>query len=160
MTHHGLPARARIGALIAAALLALGAILWPLPAAAKSQKKLGYAYEQVWSAAIRFLRVDEGFEIAEKDEGAGYVLFVVAEDGKRFRGSLEIVRVTNERDQPGLLLIVGIEGRPEYMEQGILDRFEVKLRAELGSPRPARPTPAPAPTPPGPEEDEKGKKRP
>lgn len=155
MTHHGLPARARIGALITAGLLALGASLWPLPAAAKSQKKLAYAYEQVWSAAIRFLRVNEGFEIAEKDVDAGYVIFVVAEDGKRFRGSLEIVRVTDERNQPGLLLIVGIEGRPEYMEQGILDRFEMKLRAELGSPRPPRPTPAPAP-----EEDDKGKKRP
>jgi hypothetical protein len=161
MTTHGLSARTtrtgRTSAMIAAGLLALGALLWPLPAAAKSQKKLGYAYEQVWSAAIRFLRVNEGFEIAEKDADAGYVLFVVSEDGKRFRGSLEIVRVTDERNQPGLLLIVGIEGRPEYMEQGILDRFEMKLRAELGSPRPARPTPAPAPAP---EEDDKGKKRP
>jgi hypothetical protein len=150
--------KVRASAVIVAGLLALGASLLPLPAAAKSQKKLGYAYEQVWSAAIRFLRVDEGLEIAEKDMDAGYVLFVVAEDGKRFRGSLEIVRVTDERNQPGLLLIVGIEGRPDYMEQGILDRFETKLRAELGSPRPARPTPAP--TPPAPEEDEKGKKRP
>lgn len=159
MTNHAPMIRAaRLGAVIAAGLLALGTSLWPLPAEARSQKKLVYAYEQVWSAAIRFLRVDEGFEIAEKDAEAGYVLFVVAEDGKRFRGSLEIVRVTDERDQPSLLLIVGIEGRPEYMEQGILERFETKLRAELGSPRPPRPTPAPKP--PAPEEDDKGKKRP
>src|SRR5690606_21975579 len=76
-----------------AGLLALLAVLWPQPAAAKSQKKLRYTYEQVWPAALRFLRVDEGFTIVEKDAEAGYVLFEVAEDGKRFRGSLEIVRI-------------------------------------------------------------------
>lgn len=146
MTHfasshrHG---RARAGAVALAVLLAVGVL--PGPAAAKSQKKLAYAYEQVWPAAVRFLRVDEGCEILEKDMDAGYVIFTLSDDGKRFRGTLEIVRTGDE--QPSLLLLVGLEDRPAYMEQGILDRFEQKLRAELGSPRPAKPTPAPAPAP-------------
>lgn len=131
-----------------AGLLALLAVLWPQPAAAKSQKKLRYTYEQVWPAALRFLRVDEGFTIVEKDAEAGYVLFEVAEDGKRFRGSLEIVRIHEHQDQPALRLLVGIEDRPSYMEQGILDRFERKLRAELGPPRLRKPAPeAPEPAP-------------
>jgi hypothetical protein len=136
---------ARAGAVALAALLAVG--LWPGLAAAKSQKKLAYAYEQVWPAIVRFLRVDEGCEIVEKDMDAGYVIFTLSDDGKRFRGTLEIVRTGEKDEQPGLLLLVGLEDRPAYMEQGILDRFEQKLRAELGSPRPAKPTPAPAPAP-------------
>lgn len=126
----------------------VAALVWlsPAIAAAKSQKKLAYTYEQVWPAAVRFLRVDEGFEIVEKDMDAGYVIFAVSEDGKRFRGSFEIVRVESD-GRPGLLLLVGIEDRPSYMEQGILDRFEQKLRAELGSPRPPQPKPAPKPAP-------------
>ena len=132
----------RAGALALAALMAVG--LWPGLAAAKSQKKLAYTYEQVWSTAVRFLRVDEGFEIVEKDMDAGYVIFTVSEDGKRFRGALEIVRTGEKDGPPGLLLLVGIADRPAYMEQGILDRLEQKLRAELGAPRPAKPAPAPA----------------
>jgi hypothetical protein len=147
----------RLGAVALAALLALGMGLWPGPAAAKSQKKVSYSYEQVWPAAVRFLRVDEGFEITEKDVEAGYVIFVVAEDGKRFRGSMEIVRISGKDEPPALLLLIGIEDRPEYMEQGILDRFEQKLRAELGAPRPVRPAPA---APVKPKEDGKADRSP
>ena len=148
------PAGRHLGALALTVLLAVAAplvVFWPATAAAKSQKKLAYTFEQVWSAAVRFLRVDEGFEIVEKDADAGYVIFTVSDDGKRFRGTMEIVRTGEKADQPGLLLLVGIEDRPAYMEQGILDRFEQKLRAELGSPRPPAPAPAPAPSPSGPE---------
>lgn len=148
------PRAARVSAAVLAGLVAALAALWPQPAAAKSQKKLRYTYEQVWSAAVRFLRVDEGFEIVEKDAEAGYVLFAVAEDGKRFRGSLEIVRIHEDQDRPALRLLVGIEDRPSYMEQGILDRFELKLRTELGPPRQPRPAPkAPPEEPASPEEE-------
>lgn len=144
----------RPGALALAVLLAVGVGLWPGSAAAKSQKKLAYAYEQVWPAVVRFLRVDEGFEIIEKDADAGYVIFTVSEDGKRFRGSMELVRTGEKQDQPGLLLLVAIEDRPEYMEQGIIERFEQKLRAELGSPRPPKPAAPAAPAAPArPKED-------
>jgi hypothetical protein len=144
----------RPGALALAVLLAVGVGLWPGPAAAKSQKKLAYAYEQVWPAVVRFLRVDEGFEIIEKDADAGYVIFTVSDDGKRFRGSMELVRTGEKEDQPGLLLLVAIEDRPEYMEQGIIERFEQKLRAELGSPRPPKPAAPAAPAAPArPKED-------
>jgi hypothetical protein len=120
-SHRHRQRRQRAGVLILAVLMAVG--LWPGSAAAKAQKKLAYSYEQVWSAAVRFLRVDEGFEIVEKDMDAGYVIFTVSEDGKRFQGALEIVRMGEKEEPSGLLLLVGIADRPEYMEQGILDRF-------------------------------------
>ncbi|ACY15947.1 hypothetical protein [Haliangium ochraceum] len=139
------PALARLLRLIPAALaLALALGSWAPAAHAKSQKKLRYTFEQVWSAAVRFLRVDEGFAIAEKDADAGYVIFTVAEDGKEFRGTLEIVRIDDD-GVSALRLFLGIEDRPAYTEQGILDRLERKLRVELGSPPAPRRIPRPAP---------------
>lgn len=113
----------------------------------KSERTVRYTYEQVWPAAIRFLRIDAGFEIIEKDADAGYVLFLLKEEGKEFRGSLELVRVKDDRDMPALRMLMSIEDRPSYMEIGLLDRLERKLRAELGSPpeKPASPRPSPAP---------------
>ena len=113
----------------------------------KSQRTVRYTYEQVWPAAIRFLRIDVGLEIIEKDADAGYVLFLLKEEGKEFRGSLELVRIKDDQDMPALRMLMSIEDRPSYMELGLLDRLERKLRAELGSPpdKPASPPPARSP---------------
>lgn len=124
---------------------------WPGEAAAKATKVMRYTYEQVWPAAVRFLRVDEGYEIVEKDGETGYVIFEISEDAKRFRGSLEVVRI-REDGQPALRLAVHIEDRPAYMEQGILERLERKLREEHGSP--------PAPRPKGGKDVSKGTDKP
>jgi hypothetical protein len=107
----------------------------------------------VWPTALRFLRIDEGHEILEKDGEAGYVVFAVDDDGKRFHGTLEVIRVT-DGGQPAIRLVVAIEDRPAYMEQGLLDRLLVKLRGEHGPPpAPSRPAPSkPAPSKPAPSE--------
>lgn len=118
----------------------LGIVAWPDQAEAKADKVIRYSYEQVWPAAIRFLRLDKGFEVVEKDAEAGYVMFEISEEGKRFRGALELVRIRDDNDHPALRLIVRIEDRPSYMELGILDRLERKLRSELGPPPEPRPS--------------------
>jgi hypothetical protein len=116
------------------------------PASARSEKTLAYAKAaDVWPAAVRFLRVDEKLKLVEKDADAGYVLFDLADEGKVFRGSLEVIAVVVDR-RPSVRFVIAIEDRPSYLEIGMLQRLERKLRAELGSPAPA-PTPAP-PAPP------------
>ena len=105
-------------------------------AAARSEKTLAYPREQAWSAAVRFLAVDERLRIVDKDEGAGYVLFELRDEGKLFRGSLEVIALA----APGRTLIrfvLAIEDRPSWLELAMLGRLERKLRAELGSPAPA-----------------------
>ena len=119
-------------------VVTVGVAAWPGAAAAKATKVTRYTYEQVWPAAVRFLRVDEGYEIVEKDRDTGYVIFEISEEDKRFRGTLEVVRV-REDGQPALRLAVQIEDRPAYMEQGIITRLEQKLREEQGSPPEPRP---------------------
>ena len=108
---------------------------------ARSEKTLAYPRDQAWPAAVRFVRVDQGLKIIEKDADAGYVLFELREDGKTFRGSLEVIDVTKD-GRHAVRFVMQIEDRPAWLEVELLDRLERKLRAELGTPAPA-PTPKP-----------------
>lgn len=121
------------------------------PADARTVKIYSYPVDQTWPAALRFLRVDEGCKIVEKDAEAGYVLFELADGGRTYAGSLELARVKDDDGRPSTKGIVNVAQRPTYVEQGLLDRLEAKLRDELGEP----PDPPAAPPPPA-----KGKKEP
>ena len=129
------------------AVAALLLMVAPGGAAAKSEKTVAYAAAKVFPAAVRFLRVDEGVTITEKDADAGYVMFELAQDGKTFPGALELV-VTESSGRAAVRLVLRIEDRPSYVEVAMLERLERKLRAELGSEPPVPPKPAPAPAPP------------
>ncbi len=152
----GLPRRRR-GRLLAACLLALGCALAAAPpvAEARSEKIVRWEASKVFTTAVRFLRLDEGVKVVEKDADAGYVMFELTDDGKTFPGALELV--TFDKDgQDAVRIILRIEDRPAYMEAGMLERLERKLRDELGPPPrrepppkapPAEPAPEPAPAP-------------
>jgi hypothetical protein len=102
---------------------------------ARSEKTLSYQREQVWPTAVRFLVVDEHVKVIEKDADAGYVMFELKDDGKIFRGSLEVMTV--ERDKrKSVRFVLQIEDRPDWLEVAMLTRLERKLRSELGSPSP------------------------
>lgn len=132
------------------------------PAAARSEKTLGYQRDQVWPAAVRFLVVDEHLKVIEKDADAGYVLFEMKDDGKVFRGSLEVMTVVKDR-RTLVRFVLQIEDRPDWLEIAMLTRLERKLRAELGTPAPApsapRDPPKDAPQDP-PKEDGKEPRKP
>jgi hypothetical protein len=108
----------------------LGSAAW-----ARSEKTLAYQREDAWPAAVRFLRVDERLKITEKDADAGYVLFELKEEGKTYRGSLEVMTVTVD-GRPQVKFVMQVEDRPSWLEIAMLQRLERKLRAELGSPTP------------------------
>ena len=135
------------------------------PAFARSEKTLAYPRDQAWPAAVRFVRVDLGLKILEKDAEAGYVLFELHEDKekKTFRGSLEVIDVVQD-GRHVVRFVMQIEDRPSWLEIEMLTRLERKLRAELGAPAPAptpkpapkkdEPAPTPAPPPPAPPKDD------
>jgi hypothetical protein len=119
------------------------------PASARSEKTLAYPRDQAWPAAVRFLAVDERLKLVEKDADAGYVLFELRDEGKLFRGALEVIAVVAD-GRPVVRFVLAIEDRPSWLEAAMLGRLERKLRVELGSPAkapPAQPQP-PAPAPP------------
>jgi hypothetical protein len=126
------------------------------PAFARSEKTLDYPRARAWPTAVRFLRVDEGLKIIEKDADDGYVLFELHEDKRTFRGSLEVIDVRHD-GQPAVRFVLQIADRPAWVEVEMLDKLARKLRAELGAPAPPpAPEPPPKPAPPakdGPAQD-------
>ena len=101
-------------------------------ASARTEKMVGYVRDQAWPTAVRFIRVDENLKIIEKDADAGYVLFELKEDGKTFRGSLEVVDVVKDEHHE-TRVVVSIDDRPSWEELQMLHRLERKLRVELGT---------------------------
>lgn len=115
-------------------------------AEAKTHRDLTYRFNQIWSSAVRFLRVDNGFPIAEQDKKSGYILFEYRDVGRTMSGSLEIVRVAREGNQY-VRADLRIPQMPSYVEVVLLDKLLRKLRDEHGDPPPPQPVVAPAPQP-------------
>ena len=101
---------------------------------AKSNRVVSYEKSLIWPAALRFLRVDEHLKITEKDIDAGYVLFELSDGKKTYPGALELSGTKDERARSSTRLAIKLQDRPSYMEEGLLDRLEEKLREELGDP--------------------------
>ena len=131
--------------------LAVGiALALPSVSAARTDRELTYRENEIWHSAIRFLRVDSGFKILEKDKDAGYVLFVYKDGATSCTASLEMVR-TSRDNKLFVRARLQIENQPRYVEAVLIDRFIRKLKDEYGEPPPpqlvepaAKPAPQPA----------------
>jgi hypothetical protein len=122
---------------LAAAVFGLALAAGQVPLAfARSEKTLAYPREQVWPTAVRFLVVDEHVKVTEKDAEAGFVTFEMRDDGKIYRGALEVVTVTRD-GRSEVRFVLQIEDRPSWLEIAMLRRLEAKLHVELGAPSPA-----------------------
>ena len=103
-------------------------------ATAKEKVELTWQFSEVYSTAIRYLRVDLGCKITDKDETAAYLLFECAPDqtGKPPKhGGLELFHV----EVNGAEMVraqVNLTDDPSYVEKRFLDLLERKLRQERG----------------------------
>ena len=113
-------------------------------AGATAKSELAYRVEEAFSTAVRYVRVDRGCKITDKDPEAAYVMFECpADDKKVSRGSLEIFR-TASGSREGVRIQITLTDEPHGAELRMVELFERKLREERGAPREA-PRPAPAP---------------
>lgn len=124
-----------VPAVVAAALLST---LFHDAAEARVEASPGYTKQQTYSGALRYLRVDQGYEILERDPDAAYLLFRYTPPGRResVSGSVEIVQTRGE-----VKLYVQLPKMPEYHERVLRDALLKKLREEYGEPRPPAPPP-------------------
>lgn len=102
-----------------------------------------YGYKRTWNAALRFIRVDNGFDIVEKDDSTGYILFEYRspESGsKPVAGSLEVVQPPS--DSNDVAILVSLPKMPHYHERVLADGLTRKMRDEYGDP-PPRPKESP-----------------
>jgi hypothetical protein len=123
----------------------LSVLLAASPALARKQRELPHRIDQVWSAALRMIRVDLQMAVTDRDQEGGYVLFEYVANGKRFPGSIELVQQAKGA-RPTTVVVAQVRGQPSYVEVMLLDRLEKKLVEEIGIPA-APPKEVPKPPP-------------
>lgn len=144
--------RSAILGVLSGSLIWFGLLLAAPRASAKAAYDSPYGYDRTWNAALRLVRVDNGWKVVEKDEGTGYLLFEYrsAENAHPTPGSVELIR-SQEGSSVGV--VVQLPQMPRYHEQVLLDALAAKMRREYGDPPIQRkaPTPPPVPDAPGPD---------
>jgi hypothetical protein len=129
--------------------VALAALLLSKGASARAEAEARYSKAQAYSAALRYLRVDLGYDVTEKDPDAAYLIFKYQLPGQSpqqaSNGTLEIVDGTDL-----VRIYVKLAKMPEYHERVLRDGLLRKLREEYGAPsappkKPAPPEENPAP---------------
>lgn len=104
---------------------------------ARLEQRLDYSKTQSFQAALRYLRVDHGYVVIEKDQESGYLLFEYPKrDSGITQGSIEVV----ERDK-SVALVVQLPQMPSYHERMLIDGLLKKLRDDYGAPPAREPAP-------------------
>ena len=136
--------------MVRAALVAT-VLLLPLAASAKAQAELSYRLEEIYSTALRYVRVERNCSITDKDPEAAFVMFECPSseggaDKKVSRGALELFH-NGPRGRDAVRLQVSLSDEPHGAELRWVELFERKLRDERGAPvAPPKPAPPPPPT--------------
>lgn len=112
----------------------MGLVAAPL-ALIENRRVLSYPFDQVWPTAIRYLRIDRGFEIIDRDQEAGYLLFQFPLEGQRIgSGSLEMFATEDAAGRASVSISVNTGAGPVHLPNSILDGISAKVRAERGQP--------------------------
>lgn len=122
----------RVLVLGAAAASLLCGVLVVSGARARVEAESDYTRAQTYNGALRYLRVDLGYEVVEKDQDAGYILFRYEPPGRRgnpTNGSIEVLE-SKER----VKLVIQLPQMPTYHETTLRDGLLKKLRTEYGEP--------------------------
>jgi hypothetical protein len=122
-------------------------LLVPAAAQARAQSDLPYAVAEAYSTAVRFVRVDRGCKVVDKDADAAFVAFECSDDGKVRRGSLELFRIAGQGPSREMVRAQVTLGDDTHgMELRWLELFERKLREERGTPLPPSTSPTALPS--------------
>jgi hypothetical protein len=135
--------RARPFSLIVAGIVLATLILCTNSATARVGGECEYSKAQTYSGALRYLRVDLGYEVTERDPDAAYLIFryqVPGQNKETRTGTVEIVDADGH-----IKLFVQIPSMPEYHERVLRDGLVRKLHDEYGEPPPRPPPPEKSP---------------
>lgn len=118
------------------ALPALLLLASPAPEArARVDGSSAYSKAQTYSGALRYVRVDLGYEVVEKDSEAAYLIFKYTPPGQSksnaVTGTLEVIDAGES-----VRVFVSLPRMPEYHERVFRDGLLKKLRDEYGAPPP------------------------
>ncbi|HMR78308.1 MAG TPA: hypothetical protein PKD61_24545 [Polyangiaceae bacterium] len=131
-------------ALLAGVLAVFTFALCAIHASARVDADSDYTKAQTYNGALRYLRVDLGYEVTEKDPDAAYILFKYQKAGNRKQeshGSLEVIEAKKR-----VRVFVQLPEMPGYHETMLRDGLLKKLRADYGEPPRKAPKEPPAPS--------------
>ncbi len=115
---------------------------------------LPYPVDQVWGAAIRYLRVDRDYAIVDRDPETGYIVFEIPLGELQGRGTLEAFSTTDPSGRMSTQLQISTEAGPTHLPHTLIEGIAKKVRAERGqAPTAPRPPVAP-PNDPEPDPDD------
>ncbi|MCA9597092.1 MAG: hypothetical protein KC776_27450 [Myxococcales bacterium] len=128
--------------LLGAAGLVLASVMSATGASARVEGDSEYSKALTYNGALRYLRVDMGYEVVEKDPDAAYILFRYEPPGHKqpTNGSVEIVETRDD-----VKVFVQLPQMPSYHETVLRDGLMKKLRTEYGAPPKKKKKPAPKP---------------
>lgn len=122
-------------------VLVVGVVLgFSEAASARRDVELPYRFEQVWSSAVRLVRVDYGFRIVDRDVEAGYLLFDYTSGGRTVPGSIEVIR-REVAERASVRVVLSIPAMPGYVERMMLDKLRRKVEEDHGPPPKAKKEP-------------------
>lgn len=125
----------------AACSVALAGLLVAADVEARAEKASRYSKTQTYNGALRYVRVDLGYEITEKDSDAAYLLFRYQPPGRKdtTHGSIEVIENGDD-----VKIFVQLPKMPSYHERVLIDGLMRKLRTEYGKPPDKAPPEPPA----------------
>src|SRR5579863_10490217 len=87
---------------------------------AKATYESPYGFDRTWNAAMRLVRVDNGWKVTEKEESSGYILFDYRSEGTKVTpGSIELVKAHGP--DSAVSVLIQLPQMPHYHEQVLLD---------------------------------------
>ena len=134
---------------MAGVAIAAPAIFFAATASARSQTDLAWPPRDVFHIAVRFIRVDRGCRITDKDQDSGYITFECDGDTPKSvkKGALELIPM-EVQGRGGVRMQLTLADDPRSMELRFLELLERKLRDERGPALPPMPKPHPPSDPP------------
>jgi hypothetical protein len=122
--------RMPLWAAVLAAAVVLGQVFDSRPARARAEADTYCTLTQTFGASLRYLRVDLGYKVIEKDPDAAYILFkypVPGESKQQVQGAIELIKVEKK-----VRIVVTIPKMPRLYEQLLRDGLLKKLADEYG----------------------------
>jgi len=103
---------------------------------------LPYPVDQIWPATLRYLRVDRGFAVVDRDREGGFILFEFPVGVDRVaRGSVEFIEKEDVSGRPSAQVQVSTEGGATHLPFSLLEGIAAKVKTERGGPAPPPPPP-------------------
>ena len=107
---------------------------------ARASSEVPYPLAEVFSTAMRFVRIDKSCKVTDQDPNAAFVTFEYSDEGKPRRGSVELWKTAG-----GTSIQVTLPDEPHYVELRWVELLGRKLHDERGTPAPPSRAPSPAP---------------